>query len=791
MLSGPRGIGKSTIANTIGDEARAAGFRVVDLPCLVSLGTSVGECSAAQASTGGAPTLLLIDDLHLLDQHCRDRLAYAVKTAVHDPNVRCVATTTELLPPPLWREFSFHPLLPLPEADVRALLRERGVAATRQTSIVTQARGNPLAAIELARMRSFERCTETVPVPHLTDALAHIGAREVRDMEPAARRVMLRDVLAYSVTRAFGAGSEPERRCPPGNTVAELWIHASSSAEDRAEAHLELAADARLSSEERLVHRAHGVSTPDACLVDALEERAEDIASTRRYRQAALLLCRAAVLAPEHERALALETRAASIAAFAGFFDLADEIAARVRRGRRGTDSSETAAAEAFAAVMRGGEPRAALAAVVRALGRVPDSVHPDVLDQLVGSALAYSVVTGDAGAVAQALQWAVKYEQHLDPVNVLISQSLSTSGPSSHVRALDRPALQGAVLASLRGGEPWKQVLLHLALPLLMWHPDENRWLTDVLDTPAAVSPATAALERLRTPAVCAARGEYSAVIGADGDPDDVCFVPFADRLSSLRQLVATIDGSENGSTTIDLVARSQFEVAYERMRHRDMSALNWLSTPYGPLEMIDFVECCVRLRRPEDARRYLERIRRSRPNFWGARHAALMTAAEAIVAETGSDRLFDASIREIRSVGWSFDLPRVSLVYGEWLRRNHRVIESRSWSTHAADLFGQLGASTFERRAEDELRAAGAPTARRENDGDASTVLTGQEYRIASLAASGLTNKQIGEELYLSARTVGGHLYRVFPKLQVTKRSALRDALLRYEGAPTLSRS
>ena len=59
----------------------------------------------------------------------------------------------------------------------------------------------------------------------------------------------------------------------------------------------------------------------------------------------------------------------------------------------------------------------------------------------------------------------------------------------------------------------------------------------------------------------------------------------------------------------------------------------------------------------------------------------------------------------------------------------------------------------------------------------------LTAQELEIASLAAAGLTNKQIGERLYLSHRTVASHLYRIFPKLEIATRSALRDALSRYE--------
>ncbi|MFB8201458.1 LuxR family transcriptional regulator [Kitasatospora purpeofusca] len=59
--------------------------------------------------------------------------------------------------------------------------------------------------------------------------------------------------------------------------------------------------------------------------------------------------------------------------------------------------------------------------------------------------------------------------------------------------------------------------------------------------------------------------------------------------------------------------------------------------------------------------------------------------------------------------------------------------------------------------------------------------TPLTWQERRVADLAAGGLTNKEIGRRMHLSPRTVGSHLYRVFPKLGITSRAALRDALNR----------
>ncbi|MBE8478439.1 response regulator transcription factor, partial [Streptomyces justiciae] len=99
----------------------------------------------------------------------------------------------------------------------------------------------------------------------------------------------------------------------------------------------------------------------------------------------------------------------------------------------------------------------------------------------------------------------------------------------------------------------------------------------------------------------------------------------------------------------------------------------------------------------------------------------------------------------------------------------------------TLAAEAFERLGAVTWAERARAELRVAGVAT---HAPSVPSVELTWQERRIADLAASGLTNKEIGERMHLSPRTVSSHLYRVFPKLGITSRAALRDALARLEG-------
>jgi DNA-binding NarL/FixJ family response regulator len=102
--------------------------------------------------------------------------------------------------------------------------------------------------------------------------------------------------------------------------------------------------------------------------------------------------------------------------------------------------------------------------------------------------------------------------------------------------------------------------------------------------------------------------------------------------------------------------------------------------------------------------------------------------------------------------------------------------VTEARTQLDAAAEAFERLGARPWAERAAGELRAT-----RRSRTGTrhGSVILTAQEQEIAALAASGMTNKQIGERLHLSPRTVGSHLYQLFPKLGIASRAALRDAL------------
>jgi len=128
-----------------------------------------------------------------------------------------------------------------------------------------------------------------------------------------------------------------------------------------------------------------------------------------------------------------------------------------------------------------------------------------------------------------------------------------------------------------------------------------------------------------------------------------------------------------------------------------------------------------------------------------------------------------------------WPFYVARAQLAYGAWLRRHRRMTQSRAPLREAAETFDALGLLRYAERARRELRASGERVRRGGPGGWAQ--LSPQELQIAQLAAEGLSNREIGEQLYLSHRTVESHLYRLFPKLGVTSRAQLRDAL---EAAP-----
>ena len=117
-----------------------------------------------------------------------------------------------------------------------------------------------------------------------------------------------------------------------------------------------------------------------------------------------------------------------------------------------------------------------------------------------------------------------------------------------------------------------------------------------------------------------------------------------------------------------------------------------------------------------------------------------------------------------------------RAQLIYGEWLRREHRRVDARRQLKAAYAAFDAMGAHAFAERAQRELLATGETV--RKRTADTNDALTPQEAQIARLAYVGLTNPEIGQQLFLSHRTVEWHLRKVFTKLDISSRRELTNA-------------
>ncbi|TWD13574.1 regulatory LuxR family protein [Streptomyces sp. T12] len=229
--------------------------------------------------------------------------------------------------------------------------------------------------------------------------------------------------------------------------------------------------------------------------------------------------------------------------------------------------------------------------------------------------------------------------------------------------------------------------------------------------------------------------------------------------------------------------ISSGDFAGAY---RHASMVSPPGQLAPYSPHALwviFDLVESAVRLNHRAEAADHVRALHEADVGALSPRLALLLGGCAALSAENddAAFRQFEKALSAPGTDRWPFDKARVQLAHGERLRRARETMSARETLTSALHTFEQLGARAWSERATKELRAAGWSVTRA--DDQKRQELTPQEREIAQLAASGLTNKQIAEQLFISHRTVGAHLYQIYPKLGIASRAALRDALTALE--------
>jgi ATP/maltotriose-dependent transcriptional regulator MalT len=261
------------------------------------------------------------------------------------------------------------------------------------------------------------------------------------------------------------------------------------------------------------------------------------------------------------------------------------------------------------------------------------------------------------------------------------------------------------------------------------------------------------------------------------------------AERLAAQAEVAAESAGA---NITVAFAQFGKVLAALATGRHADAYAaaervFDSADSAYHPVIsswlIADLAEAARNIDQLEAARARVAEVEAMVGESPGTSIALVLHHARALVAGPTEARLRFEEVLASDLTRWPFQRARIQLAYGQWLRRDRRIAESRAALRAARDTFDALGCAPWSEQARRELRASGERSRRRVPE--ARDQLTPQELQIAQLAAAGLSNREIGQRLYLSHRTISTHLYRVFPKLGVTSRGELTTALAPAPGA------
>ncbi|MEV5548552.1 AAA family ATPase [Streptomyces sp. NPDC052309] len=773
------------------------------------------------------PVLVVLDDAQWFDRASLDALLFVARRLEGERVTMLIAAHDGDHLARFDRHMPTLVLEPLDGAAANRLLDRQPKSPTgrTRTRILDQAGGNPLALVELARAATARDAATGLPsagpLP-LTDHLERIFAARLDGLPAGTTRALLLLAAMDSVDSpvAVTAGlpdAEGDDWLPAERAglvrrtgrdvrfrhpLVRSAVYHAASAGGRREAHLTLAELLRDEPDRRAWHLAAACPGPDAAVSAELERTADRARRRGGHAAAAKALQRAAELAPRREDSARLLVRAASAAVFTGDLAWVEELtaaarartddpsllaSAAVQAGRlavltlRHTTvfSRLTDAAEAWA----DSEPAAALdlladAAVARfysgedaqrrriqdILGRLPEDASSAGLRTWVR---AVSDPFGDRDEFVSLLpRLAAEAEARPERLTAVGIMAWLLDETPQAVRAFDRAfdrwELQGALPEGLGGAVAWA-------------YAERGRW--DQAREACARTTAVGRAAGLDHAAACAATVEAT-VLAYQGD------APAARARAD--EALALIDPLESRSVAVyarralgaAAAAEGAYETAYDQLRMAftaDGAPVHYhASFP----ALADLAAAAVRCGRREDAAGAVEHCARALGDKASPRLRALVGRARGLLAHPeDAEPHFRSALADPGLEHWPFERAQTLLDLAEWLRRRRRIAEARAPLTDALETFRRLGARPWIERARAESRAAGLDVT--DTPPDALAALSPQQQQIIRLAARGLTNREIGEKLFLSPRTVGSHLYRSFPKLGVTARSQLRDLI------------
>jgi DNA-binding CsgD family transcriptional regulator len=777
------------------------------------------------------PLLLVIDDAQLLDVATCNVLMFVARRLEFEPIVMLLAVRDESAP---WIEQAGLPevhLEPLNEASSAAVLdvSAPGLAPGLRQRILAEALGNPLALVELPRaVASGFDSTANTPLP-LTELLEHAFATRVSGLPAAARALLLVAALddGGDQERIFDAASMLEEQTGQRGGLAELAaaqaagavtvdgdglrfrhplvrsaVYQRSLAPERRAAHQALARVYRGDPDRGLWHLAASLTDPDDRVSVELEAMADRAARRGAAAVAVLALERAARLTTEDLRRGQLLLRAAWLAYELGDLDASTALvrdAQRLKLARRertmlrymlelGQESTWPGTAEIRNLVEIAGQLQA-VAETDRAL---------------------------DALGFASRRCWRWNPDQETRDLVVAAAEHLPVAGSDPRLIAIlaqADPVTCGSVVIDRISrltpdiSDPAGMHLIGVAANAVWAHDVGLAFLTVAVDglraegqlrvlAQALSAQAWAAVHQAREPLAVAAAEEGIALARETGQTEwavaaQLAKAAIAAERGDLRVVDALTSEAEalilplGATPMLALVqfARGRAAVAHQRYAEglghlrRTLDPADAVYHPFiGAWGLSDLVEAAAHTGQNDAADFYLRQLESLAAQTSGPLLRATAGYARPMVAsDDAAEALYQRALGEDLA-HWPCYRGRMLLWYGRWLRRQRRPADSRRPLRTALDYFQALAFPELAEITRQELRASGEKP--HHDLPQAWAQLTPQELQIAQLAAAGETNRKIGEQLFLSPRTVQSHLYRVFPKLGITARHQLRDA-------------
>ena len=739
-----------------------------------------------------------------------------------------------------------YELQPLDESAADRLVTSRCPKLARPVHrrVLAQARGNPLALLELPlAMTGPQRCSlQTLPpVLPLTRRLKSLFASQLQKLPGATRQLLLLCALEATgdlrVMRTLGLPDcldalGPAERARLVNVDAgscrlefrHPLIRAAvvelSTVDERRRTHRKLADLVADQPDRQALHLAEGTIIADERVAALIEATAYRILGRGDAAGAVSLLLRASELSTRgRDRSRRLAKAAYVGAGVTGELSNATELLGDARQADPHAGSSLAAAAAAAVVLLTGdGEVDAAHRLLVAAVeAEISDPTADDVELEEALFTLLFVCFFG-----SRAELWPPFYRalSHLTPsASGALGLSAATF-PDPARTALAGLAELDRQIAGLRGEQNPTELLWIARAAFWVDRVSECRpalWrIVESGRTGGAVASALSALVHLGYEAFSTGRWDEAIDLVNEGfagcDAHGYHLLQWSGRYTAAA--VAALRGDVEVSRRITdqmtrwAVSHSAHLVEAFACHARALAALGSRDyeaayaqlvsiTPAGTLAshvptalwtVMDMVEAALHCGHHAEAVAHVHAFQEANVSALSSRLALNVAGATALASlDDSALALFEHAVTIPQADRWPFDLARVQLLYGERLRRARLITESRRQLGNALETFERLGARPWANRAANELRATGQSKPRgATHDRDS---LTAQEREIAMLAAEGLSNKEIAQRIFLSHRTVGAHLYRIFPKLSITSRAALRDALASIPHAPDAS--